>query len=89
VREVVSSERFPELTRPGHYDVEIVLPPLWLRPQGYTSVIKVIAYPDSGSTERFYSHRVEVAVESGRQVDSIADRVLAPRAEWSVRAVEQ
>ncbi|MBI4915365.1 MAG: ABC transporter ATP-binding protein [Acidobacteria bacterium] len=87
VLDAVDSERRPELARTGRYDVEIALPALWLRPRGYTSRVKVIAHPESGPTERFYSEWVDIAVEGGQQVESVSDRILAPRADWRVQAV--
>jgi hypothetical protein len=85
VLDSVDSERLPELRCPGRYDVEIALPALWLRPRGYSSRIKVIAHPESGSTERFYSEWVEITVDGGAEVESVSDRVLAPKSEWRVK----
>ena len=88
VLDAADSDRLPELRRPGHYEVEVALPALWLRPQGYTSRIKVIAHPESGPTERFFSEWLDVAVEGGREIESVSDRVLAPRSDWRVRALD-
>ena len=87
--EAADSEQFPELGRPGLHSVEISLPALWLRPRIYAARIKVIAHPEGGSTERYYSEWVEITVEGGKDIEGVSDRVLAPRSEWRVRALEQ
>ncbi|MBN1879744.1 ABC transporter ATP-binding protein [bacterium] len=74
----------PELRVPGRYSFHVHLPVLWLRPTIYTSRIKIIAHPDSGRTERFYSEWVEIPVEGGVRVDSVADRVLVPASQWEI-----
>jgi lipopolysaccharide transport system ATP-binding protein len=89
VLEAVDSERFPELRQPGCYDVEVIFPALWLRPQSYTSRIKIIAHPESGATKRFYSDWLEFAVDGGSEVEGVSSRILAPQAEWCLRELGQ
>jgi hypothetical protein len=86
VLEGVDGERFPELLQRGRYEVEVALPPLWLRPKSYAARIKVIAHPDHGVTQRFYSEWIDVTVAPGDGVEVAQDRLLAPRAQWSVRS---
>jgi homopolymeric O-antigen transport system ATP-binding protein len=86
--EGVDSERFPELRGPGRYRFDVELPALWLRPRSYAARIKVIAYPDSGTTERFYSEWVDITVAGGVGVEVAQDRLLAPLTRWSVQPEE-
>jgi hypothetical protein len=84
VLDSVNSDQWPELKSKGRYDVEIKMPPLWLRPMIYSSRIKVIAHPENGPTERFYSEWIDIAIEGHKQIESIADRVLVPRSDWRI-----
>ena len=85
VLDAVDSERFPGFKNPGCYEVKIVFPALWLRPMIYSSRVKVIAHPDSGPTERFFSEWIEIVIEGGNHVESVSDRVLTPQTEWRIR----
>ncbi len=84
VLDSINSERFSELQHPGRYELKITLPPLWLRPMIYSSRIKIIAHPEDGLTERFFSEWVDISIEGGGRVESIADRVLVPQSDWSI-----
>lgn len=86
VLDSINSEHRPELRNPGRYKIEITLPALWLRPMIYSSRIKVIAHPEAGSTERFYSEWVDIAVKGGVHVESAAARVLTPLSQWHIQA---
>jgi ABC-type polysaccharide/polyol phosphate transport system ATPase subunit len=85
VLEGVDAERFPDLLRQGRHRIEVALPPLWLRPRSYAARIKVIAYPEAGPTERYYSAWAEIVVAGGDGVEVAEDRLLAPNAQWSVQ----
>jgi hypothetical protein len=87
VVEVADAERFPSLLEPGRYRVEVQMPPLWLRPRGYMTGVKVLAHPADGITERFYSDWLDLAITGGSDVDGVQDRLLAPRTQWRVRAL--
>jgi len=89
VLEGVDGERFPDLLRPGRHRFEVELPPLWLRPRSYAARIKVIGYPGKGATERFFSDWVDIAVAGADGVEVAQDRLLAPRARWSVQSEGQ
>ena len=84
VLEAVDSDQFLQLRTVGAFDVEVSFPALWLRPQSYGSRVKVIAHPERGRTERYFSDWVEIQVAGGRKTESVSDRVLAPSAEWRV-----
>ena len=85
VIESVSSERFPELVAVGLHRIEMALPPLWLRPQGYSAWVKVIAHPRAGPTQRFRSDWIEFVVAGDHASDTNADRLLSPATRWDVR----
>jgi lipopolysaccharide transport system ATP-binding protein len=87
VLDAVDSERLPELLTPGLYEIKIAMPALWLRPMIYSSRIKIIAYPETGSTERFYSEWAAIAIESDDRFESVSDRVLTPRTDWQIQTV--
>jgi lipopolysaccharide transport system ATP-binding protein len=86
ILESINSEQFPDLLSPGRYEVKVSLPALWLRPLTYSSRIKVIAHPENGPTERFYSEWADIAVEGGKRVESVADRILVPMADWCIQS---
>jgi hypothetical protein len=88
ILDTTNSEQFTDLLTPGRYEISISLPPLWLRPMVYSSRIKIIAHPENGPTERFYSEWIDIPVEGGNQSESVADRILVPQSAWHVRAVE-
>ncbi|MGD8386724.1 MAG: ABC transporter ATP-binding protein [Desulfobacteraceae bacterium] len=85
VLDSVDSERLSDLLTPGRYDIVITMPALWLSPGIYSSRIKVIAHPEKGPTERFYSEWIEITVEGGERVGSSSYRVLAPISGWSIQ----
>ena len=87
VLDTMDSERLPELLNPGRYEIEIALPALWLRPMIYSSRIKIIAHPENGPTERFYSEWIDIVVAGGDHVESVSDRVLAPQTDWRIKTV--
>lgn len=82
--EVAEADRFPAFREPGRYRVEVQFPPIWLRPQGYTAWVKVIAHPPNGRTERYWLDRVEIVITGESDVDANPDRLLAPATEWTV-----
>ena len=84
VIETIDSEKYPELLEPGCYRVRLRVPPLWLRPQGYSAWVKVIAHPRAGSTKRFFSEWVDLVVGGDASCDVNSDRLLAPPASWAV-----
>ena len=85
VVDAVDSDSTPELLQPGSYEVEVILPPLWLLPQSYASRVKVIAHPESGATERCFSEWVQLTIDGSQERAGTIDRVLAPRANWRLR----
>jgi hypothetical protein len=87
VLSTIDTDRLPELKNPGCYEVEIVLPALWLRPGIYSSRIKALAHPEKGSTERFYSDWLGLPIEGGNRLESYSDRILTPRTEWHVQTI--
>jgi len=89
VLDSIDSKRHPELLQPGSYDVAIALPALWLRPRSYSSRIKIIAHPETGPTERFYSEWVQFHVKTGSFGENRADHVLSPHGDWCVHALDQ
>ncbi len=88
VIDAIDSERNPELIRPGRHHVEVALPPLWLQPRGYASRIKVIAYPETGSTERYYSEWLDIVVIGDSDAAPTADELLMPETKWTVGSDE-
>ena len=84
VLDSVDSEHLSELVTPGRYEIVVRMPALWLSPGIYSSRIKVIAHPEKGPTERFYSEWIEIAIGGGEQVGSSSNRVLTPMSRWSV-----
>ena len=84
VLEAVDSDQFPQLRETGLRDVEVVLPALWLRPGIYTTRVKVIAHPEDGETERFYSEWLDVPVQSTRDAAGLADCLLVPKGQWKI-----
>lgn len=89
VLDSMDSERIPEFRNTGQYIVEIKFPSLWLRPMIYSSRIKVIAHPEKGPTERFYSEWMDIIVKGGDEVEGVADRVLTPQTDWRIRSVSK
>lgn len=87
VIENLGSEQHPELLEIGRHRVRLRLPPLWLRPQGYSAWVKVIAHPKAGKTKRFYSEWVDLVVFNDRNRDTSTDRLLAPAAAWDVSRI--
>jgi len=88
VVELTDGEQYPRFLEPGRYRVDLTLPPLWLRPQGYLFSVKVIAHPDVGRLERYVSDWKDVVVTSEDKIDSSRERWLTPPAQWDVQPLE-
>ncbi len=82
--ESTGSDQYPELLEPGRYRVRMTVPPLWLRPQGYSAWVKIIAHPQRGKTKRFFSEWIDLVVAGDISCDVNSDRLLAPPATWVI-----
>jgi lipopolysaccharide transport system ATP-binding protein len=87
--EVADGERHGEFLQPGRYRVDVGFPPVWLRPRAYSAWVKIIAHPQAGRTERFFSDWLEIVVAGDENVDTNTDRLLAPGAIWRVTSLGQ
>jgi ABC-type polysaccharide/polyol phosphate transport system ATPase subunit len=85
VLSAIDSDKYPELCRPGVWEVETEVPPLWLQPLTYPMRIKIVAHPDQGTTERFYSPWAPLAVAPEPGLDVHTAALLAPEVRWRLR----
>lgn len=85
----LDSKQRPELLQPGRYDMTIALPSLWLSPKSYSSRIKAVAHPESGTTERFYSDWKAITINGGHSVENMTEHTLSPDANWSMKAIPE